>query len=75
MLAMDCDSYSPPMKTCTAMAQTFRRIASSMSMAICSLDSSFRMLGPPEARSTIDLPVAAGMTLRRMPRVSIRVSA
>ena len=33
------------------------------------------MLGPPEARSTIGFFVAGGMMLRRMPRVSISVSA
>ena len=75
MLDTDWDSNSPPMKTCTATAETFMRIASSMLTAICSLDSSLRMLGPPLARMTIALGEAGGITLRRIPRVSIRASA
>ena len=63
------------MKTCTATADTFMRTASSMLTAICSLDSSFRMLGPPLARMTIALGDAGGITLRRMPRVSMSASA
>jgi hypothetical protein len=50
---MDWVSCSPPMKTCTASAAALRRTASSMPMAICSSESSFRMLGPPLARSTM----------------------
>ena len=45
------------------------RTASSMSMAICSSESSLRMLGPPLARSTIGFCEAAGITERKMPRV------
>ncbi len=72
---MDCVSCSPPMKTCTAMAQTFSRMASSMSTAISSLESSLRMLAPPETRSTMAFCDEGGTMLRRMPRVSISVSA
>ena len=53
MLWIDCVSFSLPMNTCTAMAATFRRTASSMETAICSSDSSRRMLGPPDARRTM----------------------
>jgi hypothetical protein len=75
MLATDWVSNSPPMNTCTATADTFMRTASSMLTAICSLDSSFKMLGPPLARMTMALRDSAGITLRRIPRVSISASA
>ncbi len=67
-------SNSPPMNTCTASAAALSRTASSTSSAICSLDSSLRMLGPPLARKTIALSVIGGMVVRRMPRVSINAS-
>jgi hypothetical protein len=68
-------SCAPPIKTCTATALTFMRKASSMSTAICSLESSFSMLGPPLARMTTALVDDGSMTVRRIPRVSIRASA
>ena len=69
MLWMERVSCSPPMNTWMPTPAALRRSASSMSMAICSLESSLRMLGPPLARSTIGFCDSAGMTLRRMPRV------
>ena len=46
------------------------RTASSMSMAICSSESSSRRIeGPPLARSTMGLAQSAGISERRMPRV------
>ncbi len=74
MLWIDCVSNSPPMNTCTPTPAALRRTASSMSSAICSLESSLRMEGPPLARSTIGLVQSAGMTERRMPRVQNRAS-
>ena len=46
-----------------------------MDTATCSSDSSFRMLGPPLARSTTGVPDAGGMVDRTMPRVAISASA
>jgi len=63
------------MNTCTASAATLRRAASSTSTAICSFDSSFRMLGPPLARSTTPRANEAGIVVRRMPRVHMSASA
>ena len=57
------------------MAHTFSRAASSMSTAILSSESSLSMLVPPEALSTMEFVVSGGITVRRMPRVSINVSA
>ena len=63
-------SNSPPMKTWMPTPAALSRMASSMSMAICSSDnSSRRMLGPPLARSTIGFWHSAGITERKMPRV------
>jgi hypothetical protein len=75
MLCTDCVSNSPPMNTWTATAAALMRAASSMLTAICSSDSSRRMLAPPLARSTIGVPDAAGMVDRTMPRVVISASA
>ena len=75
MLRTDWVSNSPPMNTCTATAQALIRTASSMPTAICSSDSSRRMLGPPLARSTIGVPEAGGIVDRTMPRVVISASA
>ena len=75
MLWTDCVSNSPPTKTCTAIAATFSRTASSMSTASCSFESSFRMLGPPLARITTPFPNVGGIVVRRMPRVHISASA
>ncbi len=75
MLCTDWVSNSPPMKTWTATAQALIRAASSMLTAICSSDSSRRMLGPPLARSTIGAPEAGGTVERTMPRVVISASA
>ncbi len=63
------------MKTWTATALTFMRTASSMSTAMRSSESSFRMLGPPLARMTTALVCDGSMTERRIPRVSINASA
>ena len=63
------------MKTCTATAAALMRAASSMLTATCSSDSSFRMLGPPLARSTMGVPEAGGMLDRTIPRVAISASA
>src|SRR6059058_5077993 len=71
----DCVSNSPPMNTCTATAATLRRAASSTSTASCSFDSSFRMLGPPLARSTTPFVNVGGTVVRRMPRVHISAVA
>ena len=71
----DCDSYSPPTNTCTAIAATLSRMASSISMAICSFESSFKMLGPPDALKTMPLVNVGGMIERKIPRVSMSVSA
>ena len=57
------------------MAAAFRRMASSMSTAISSRESSVRMLWPPEQRSTTALVAAAGITERSAPRVHISTSA
>ena len=57
------------------MAQTFRRMDSSISTAIASLESSLSMLAPPETLSTIDFEVEGGTMVLRMPLVSISVSA
>jgi hypothetical protein len=75
MLCTDWVSCSPPMNTCTATAAALSRAASSMLTAICSSDSSRRMLGPPLARSTIGGLAAGGMVDRTMPRVVISASA
>ena len=76
MLWIERVSNSPPMKTCTAIAATFRRIASSMLIAISSSESSFRMLGPPLARSTIAARVGrAECTCAGCRACSISVSA
>src|SRR5262245_39831724 len=69
MLWIDWVSYSPPSKTRTGIAATACRAASSTSMASCSCESSFRMLGPPLARSTTPLASVGGMVVRRIPRV------
>ena len=70
MLCTERVSCSPPMNTWMPMPAALSRTASSMSMAICSSDSSSRrMLGPPLARSTIGFCNSAGIIERRMPRV------
>ena len=75
MLCTERVSCSPPMKTWMPTPAAFNRTASSMSIAICSSESSSRkMLGPPLARSTIGLPHSAGMTVRNMPRVQNKAS-
>jgi len=63
------------MKTCTATAETFMRTASSMLTAICSLDSSLRMLGPPLARMTTALVRAGWNHCCKIHGVSIKASA
>src|SRR5438034_268235 len=70
----DLVSCSPPTNTCTASAATFSRVTSSASTATTSCDSSFRMLGPPLARSTIPLVNDDGIMVRRTPRVTISAS-
>src|SRR5213080_4542840 len=55
MLWIDWVSNSPPTNTWTAMAATPSRAASSTSTASCSLESSFRMLGP--ARRSLEVAV------------------
>ena len=72
---MDWVSNSPPTNTCTATACTFMRAASSRSKAVFSLESSFKMLGPPLARTTIPPRWVGGMVERSMPRVHIKASA
>ena len=57
------------------MAETFMRSASSMSTAISSFESSFRVLGPPLDRITTPFENVGGMLERRMPRVHISASA
>ena len=70
MLWIERVSCSPPMNTWMPTPAALSRTASSMSIAICSSESSSRrMLGPPLARSTIGFCDSAGMTERRMPRV------
>ena len=63
------------MNTWTATAAASIRTASVMSIATRSSDSSLRTDGPPEARSTSALGLAAGTTVRTMPRVAISASA
>ena len=62
MLWIERVSCSPPMNTWMPTPAALSRTASSMSMAICSSDSSSRrMLGPPLARSTIGFCDSAGI--------------
>jgi hypothetical protein len=63
-----------PMKTWIAVALTPRRMQSSMSMAVSSSESSFRILGPPEALMITSFVIAGGITLRSIPRVHMSVS-
>ena len=57
------------------MADTFNRNTSSISTAMSSFESSLRMLGPPLKRNTTPPENADGITVRRIPRVTISVSA
>ena len=58
------------------MPAAFRRMTSSMSVMIVSLErSSSSTLLPPETRSTTGVSIELGMSERRMPRVSMSVSA
>ena len=65
-----------PTKIDSAMPAAFRRMHSSMSVMIVSLErSSSSTLLPPETRSTIGVSSVLGMSVRSTPRVSMSVSA
>ena len=63
------------MYTCTASAEAFSRMASSISTAMRSFESSFKILCPPVERSTTGFDISGGMELRSAPRVIISASA
>jgi len=68
-------SYSAPTNIDSATAETLSLIASSMDAVIPSLESSLKMLAPPETRSTIGAPMSVLTEERSTPRVSMSASA
>ena len=68
-------SNSDPTKIESAMAETLRRIQSSMDTVMSSLESSFRILVPPETRSTMGLSALGSTEVRSTPRVNMIESA
>ncbi len=59
----------------SVIAETLRRIASSIATVSPSPDSSLRTLVPPEIRSTTGMSDCGGTHRRSTPRVSMRESA